>query len=72
MAQHSTIFLSRTTQHKTCIVCTGVVWLYNIMLGANVPVCKLTTWGIHNMYKKHKTHPEAEIIRCPSSSPVFA
>ena len=32
------------------------------MLGANVPVCKLTTWGIHNMYKKHKAHPNIELL----------
>ena len=29
-------------------------------------------WGIHNMYKIHKTHPEGRIICHSSSCPVSA
>ena len=61
---------------KTCMICTIVVWLGSpaaivllSLLHAYVTICKLTTWGMHNMYKKHKTHPDSEIVCYPSSSP---
>ena len=56
---------------KTCVICTNVVcrlasptpaaialpWLCT-----NVLICRLTAWDMHNIYKKHKTHPEGEMI----------
>ena len=42
------------------------------VLYTNVKVCKIAAWGIHNMYKKHKAHPEGGIICHSSSSPVSA
>ena len=68
--------MCRTLQHKTCIICTGIVWLASpaaialSVLCANVAICNLAAWSIHNMYKKHKTYPEGKTICHPSSSPV--
>ena len=56
------------TQHKTYIICTGVVLVVSpaAIVLSMVPAC-----GIHKAYTKHKTYPEGEIL-CSLSSIIFS
>ena len=61
---NNTIICLRTSGYAAAIALS--------ILPANVAICKLTVWGMHKTYKKHKIHLEGEMIRHPSPSPLSA
>ena len=55
-------------QHKTCIICTGVVWL--ALPGAivlNYHLALIAAWSIQDMYKKHTVGPRLSQHLCATS-----